>query len=175
MVAVVFIIDPSFALFSTLPNFVTTDTNFKQSLEPKYLPPDKCLIILMLISVQAYWDELENQLVAIVDELVPVVQHKNSNINVPVPPHIKHKLNERKRLLRSNRNSVTTEKSNPIKRLNKQIKAHFHTKVKKNVRRSIIPGNTQSLWKAVKVAKDTNTNELPNAMYPKRTDTFQLI
>ena len=48
---------------------------------------------------------------------------------------------------------------------NKEIKAHFHTKVKKNVRRSIIPGNTQSLWKAVKLAKDTNTNELPNAMY----------
>ena len=29
-------------------------------------------------SVQPYWDELENQLVAIVDELVPLVQHKNS-------------------------------------------------------------------------------------------------
>ena len=53
--------------------------------------------------------------------------------------------------------------------LNFEIKAHFHNKTKKNVRRSIIPGNTKSLWKAVKVAKDTNTNELPNTMHQHGT------
>ena len=116
-------------------------------------------------SVQAYWNQFENQLVAVVDELVPLVQHRNSNITAPVPACIKNKINERKRLLRSNRQYVNTERTDRIKRLNKDIKNHFNTKMKKNVRRSIVPGNTQSLWRAVKVAKDTNTNELPNAMY----------
>ena len=60
---------------------------------------------------------------------------------------------------------VTSEKTKRIKKLNKEIKSHFQTRMNKNVRRSIIPGNTQSLWTAVKVAKDTNTNVLPNTMY----------
>ena len=29
----------------------------------------------------------------------------------------------------------------------------------------IHPGNTESLWKAVKVARDVNTNELPQEMF----------
>ena len=64
-----------------------------------------------------------------------------------------------------NKNLVTSEKTKRIKKLNKEIKSHFQTRMNKNVRRSIIPGNTQSLWTAVKVAKDTNTNVLPNTMF----------
>ena len=80
-------------------------------------------------SVQPYWDALENQLVAIIDELVHLVQHKNSSIVVPVPAHVKHKLNLRKRLIRSNNNLITREKTERIKKLNKEIKSHFHTRI----------------------------------------------
>ena len=33
------------------------------------------------------------------------------------------------------------------------------------MRRSVQPGNTSSLWKAVKTAKDLNSKDLPNKMY----------
>ena len=67
-----------------------------------------------------------------------------------------HKLNERKRLLKSNRRDFTVARSERIKKLNNEIKTHFHTKMKKKVRRIIVPGNNQSLWKAVKIARDIN-------------------
>ena len=34
----------------------------------------------------------------------------------------------------------------------------------KTLQRSIIPGNSKSLWKAVKIAKNTNADEIPNEM-----------
>ena len=34
----------------------------------------------------------------------------------------------------------------------------------KTFQRTIIPGNSKSLWKAVKIAKNTNTDEIPNEM-----------
>ena len=36
-------------------------------------------------SVQAYWNELENQLVAVIDELAPMVKHLNAVIQTPRP------------------------------------------------------------------------------------------
>ena len=33
----------------------------------------------------------------------------------------------------------------------------------------MVPGNTSSLWKAVKTAKDVNQSELPNTMYINNT------
>jgi hypothetical protein len=35
----------------------------------------------------------------------------------------------------------------------------------KDVRRSIVPGNFQSLWRAVKIARDVNTTTLPSQLY----------
>ena len=67
-------------------------------------------------SVQAYWGQLENQLVTIVDELVPLVTQ--TNIEAPLPAFMKQKLNHRKSLLKSNRNNTTTEKIEQIKKLN---------------------------------------------------------
>ena len=91
--------------------------------------------------------------------------YRNGNIVVPMPVNIKSKLNERKRLLKSNRRFCTRERSERIKQLNKEIKNHFYVNTKNKITRTIIPGNTQSLWKAVKMAKDVNTKELPQEMY----------
>ena len=50
------------------------------------------------------------------------------------------------------------------KKLNKEIKNFFHEKKKSKVRRKIQPGNSTSLWKAVKKANDVDINELPNTI-----------
>ena len=114
-------------------------------------------------SVQAYWDQLENQLVTIVDELVPLVTQ--TNIEAPLPAFMNQKLNHRKRLLKSNKRENTARKTERIKTLNSEIKRYFHNQKASKVRRSIYPGNTGSLWKAVKTAKDVNTKDLPSTMY----------
>jgi hypothetical protein len=52
-----------------------------------------------------------------------------------------------------------------IKVLDKEINSHFHSIRFKDVKRSIVPGNSQSLWRAVKIARDVNTSALPNQLY----------
>ena len=51
-----------------------------------------------------------------------------------------------------------------IKTLNKEIKSHFHNQKASKVCRSIYPGNTGSLRKAVRTAKDINTDDLPHTI-----------
>ena len=48
--------------------------------------------------------------------------------------------------------------------INAEIKNHFHSEKKKEVRRRILPGNSKSLWNAVKVSKNIGTCSLPKAM-----------
>ena len=69
-------------------------------------------------------------MVAVVNELAPMVKHLNAIIQTPIPQYVKHKLNERKRLQRSNKTFTTTEKTDRIKILNKEIKSYFHVKKK---------------------------------------------
>ena len=38
---------------------------------------------------------------------------------------------------------------------------------RRRVRKGIIPGNSKSLWKAVNIAKDVNSNEIPTKMLVK--------
>ena len=60
-----------------------------------------------------------------------------------------------------NPNSIRDE----IKSLNKDIKSYFHKIQAKNVRKSIIPGNSKSLWDAVNKAKDLNSKNLPKTLF----------
>jgi hypothetical protein len=46
-----------------------------------------------------------------------------------------------------------------------KIKDCNHTKKSCNVKRSIIPGNSSSLWKSAKITKYTNTNSLPSTLF----------
>ena len=73
-------------------------------------------------SVQAYWDELENQLVGVIDDLAPVVMFSNKEVKSLTPQYIKNKLNERKRLIRINRINTSCTRTERIKVLNKDIK-----------------------------------------------------
>jgi hypothetical protein len=52
-----------------------------------------------------------------------------------------------------------------IKSMDKVIKSFYNARKTSEVRRTIQPGNCSSLWKAVRIAKDTNINNLPNTMF----------
>ena len=45
--------------------------------------------------VQNYWNELENQLVAVLDDLVPLRESTSTILPTKIPDCIKHKMNER--------------------------------------------------------------------------------
>ena len=117
-------------------------------------------------SVQSYWNEFESILVEIVDALAPlqtITQIENDKLKPP--PHIKNKINKRNRLLKNiNKNPNNTESKIEIKILNKEIKHFFHAKKNLMVRRGILPGNSKTLWDAVRIAKDQNTPTLPENM-----------
>ena len=116
--------------------------------------------------VQEYWNCFENKLIRIVDDIVPLVSFKNNCVkNVSLPPHIRNKLNRRKRLLKQQKNNHTIEKKLSIQTLNSEIKFYFMERKKKKVRQGIIPGNSKSLWSAVNIAKDINIVSLPNVMF----------
>ena len=51
-----------------------------------------------------------------------------------------------------------------VKNLSAEIKQHFTNEKKYKVRQGIKPGNSKTLWEAVKIAKDLNTDELPDKM-----------
>ena len=75
------------------------------------------------------------------------------------------------------------EKIQKIKAPNKDLKTYYHTVKSTNVRRNVMPGNSASLWKAVKIAKDQNVStmfnvikengiEIPREQLPDRFGTF---
>ena len=117
-------------------------------------------------TVQGTWNMFENKLVNILDVLIPVKEFTNNTcITIKHNPMIKNKINIRKRLLKIYKTNKTVCIKEKIKILDKEIRSHFHTQRSKDVRRSIVPGNSQSLWKAVKIARDVNTSVLPNQLY----------
>ena len=57
-----------------------------------------------------------------------------------------------------------------IKELDKCIKQYYYENKAKKVRRSIIPGNTNSIWKAVKSAKNVNVTNLPKTLFEQNEE-----
>jgi hypothetical protein len=49
--------------------------------------------------------------------------------------------------------------------LNKCIRKFFYKRKTESVRKIIVPGNSQSLWKAVRTAKDVNLSSLPTHIF----------
>ena len=75
----------------------------------------------------------------------------HSKIKHP-PPIIKNKLNLRKRLMKKMKTNPSNTLRDRIKNLNFEIKQHFHSYKSQTIRRKILPGNSKSLWDAVKIA-----------------------
>ena len=51
-----------------------------------------------------------------------------------------------------------------IKEIDNELKFYYHNNRARTIRRCIKPGNSKSLWTAVKCAKDQNHNGLPATM-----------
>ena len=117
-------------------------------------------------TVQATWDIFENKLINIVDNLVPETKFlSNVTIKSVMPAHIKSKLNKRKKLLQKYKINKCPITKVAIKSLDKEIRAHFYSTKSKNIRKAITPGNTESLWRAVKMARDVHSSNIPNQMF----------
>ena len=113
-------------------------------------------------SVQCTWNYFENVMINVIDELAPLTPFVNDQITKNVDcPQLKNLLNRKKRLLRRKRTHDNLEINLSLKSLSKDIRQILKTKKTKYVRRGIIPGNSKSLWTAVKKAKDQNINHLP--------------
>jgi hypothetical protein len=74
-------------------------------------------------------------------------------------------MNLRKRLIKKMRKDKSVELRLRVRSINPEIKGFWNENKNKQVRRTIKPGNSQSLWKAVKIVNDVNLDSLPRSMY----------
>ena len=126
--------------------------------------------------VQAYWNNFESNLIEVVDTICPIKESNNLKQSMPKPPcHIKRKINRRNNLLKKIKHNplVAPSARNEIKILNYDIKKYFYQIRGNSIRRNIIPGNSKSLWDAVKIAKDINLDPLPEEMYHNQNKISQ--
>ena len=114
------------------------------------------------LNVQEHWNQLENLIINVTDELAPLTQYDENTCpkNKKVPPHVKNKINLRKRLvtLEKKRNSV--EQAPRIKLLSKSISDYFANDKAKMVRHAAM-GSKVNLWKAVNITKSLNCSSIP--------------
>ena len=116
-------------------------------------------------SVQGFWNSFENKLITAVDVLVPMTEFSNTQSKKSIlPPTLKNKFNIRKRLLKRMKLGKTLELKQRIKVIDDELKFFYHKNRSKNIRKIIKPGNSKSLWSAVKCAKDLNHGSLPTTM-----------
>ena len=115
-------------------------------------------------TVQEIWNNFEEKLIQIVNEIIPVVEFEGKNVKTKQCPVIRRKLNLRNRLLKVLKKKPSLELKKRVKNLNVEIRSHFYSLKKSNVRRNIIPGNCKSLWDAVKTAKNGGVDCLPEKM-----------
>ena len=78
--------------------------------------------------VQGFWNVFENQLINVVDKLVPTTKFVNNTIKEPIPSVIKNKINIRNRLLKKRKTNFTLELKSRIANLTFEIKTHFFSK-----------------------------------------------
>ena len=88
-----------------------------------------------------------------------------STTSCTVPSIIKRKCRHRKKLLIRLRQNPNENLKKEVTNLNIEIKNHFAMEKRKRVRKGIIPGDCKSLWKAVNIAKDINSGEIPAIMF----------
>ena len=117
-------------------------------------------------TVQQTWNLFENTLLNLTDKLAPleqIIENNKQNSNV-TSLNIKRKICLRRRLLNKIKNEPSNTLRDRIKNLNVEIKLHFAERKTNSIRKSILPGNSKSLWDAVKKAKDINNPKLPPKM-----------
>ena len=118
---------------------------------------------MFYLSVQEHWNYLENVLINTIDEICPLVTitHKLKSFKMKTPRNISHKINRRKRLLRTDRKNNSKSNHVEIRNLNQAIKKHYASLKIGDVRKACL-GVNGNLWKAVKIAKNLVPVDLPD-------------
>ena len=116
---------------------------------------------------QNYWNMLETKLLPVIDKLAPKVAFVNNVTTKSIQPNkfIKNKLNLRKRLIKNLKTNASNKLRDRVKNLNTEIKHHFSQLKINSIKRHIIPGNSKSLWNAVRQSKNLDIPRLPEKMY----------
>ena len=114
-------------------------------------------------NVQEAWNHFENVIINVIDDIVPIVPFVNNSVKEKLSPTLKNLLNKKKRLLKK-RNQNNFEGHLDLKSLGNQIRTLIRDEKIAKVRRGIVPGNSKSLWDAVKRSKDINSNNLPDTL-----------
>ena len=119
------------------------------------------------MDVQTNWNKMEEILTKVSDIVAPISEFTDnvSSKSQIIPMAIKRKISLRKRLITKLRQNPTDDLKKRVKNLNIEIKYHFNLNKRMRVRKGIIPGNSRSLWKAINIAKDINSNEIPVRMF----------
>ena len=122
--------------------------------------------------VQSYWNSFESKLIEIVDSLAPMGITSENNAKITPPQFIKSKINKRNNLKKKIKHNHVNQQvlQQNLKSLNKEIKNFFYQNKTKSVRRGILPGNSKTLWDAVRVAKDLNSSPLPEILFNNNTE-----
>ena len=103
-------------------------------------------------------------LIKIVGKIVPYVPFTNNRITQHFPRLIREKINKHNRLLKKRKSQPSANLRKEIGNLNAEICTFYHTKKKSSVRNGILPGNSKSLWTAVKLSKDIGAEQIPTKM-----------
>ena len=116
---------------------------------------------------QNYWNMMEYKLLPIVDHLAPLMPFQNNVTTKSITPnkYIKNKINIRKRLIKNLKSNASNNLRDRIRHLNVEIKHHFLNLKINPIKRHIIPGNSRSLWNAVRQSKNLDIPKLPDKMY----------
>ena len=135
-------------------------------------------------NVQCAWNYFENLMINVIDEILPLSPFSNDEIKKKEhSPLLKTLLNRKKRLLKSKRISDNLATNDRLKLVNSEIRKILKSEKSSYIRRGIIPGNSKSLWNAVKKAKDQNISFLPENLTlnnlpvnpPETADTFAVF
>ena len=124
-----------------------------------------CEFDYSITNVQQFWNNLENKIINVVDEVAPMVEFTNNYTTVTCPKTLlKPLINKKRRLLKQYRTSKNLTLLQNIKEISRSILERGKQLKRNSIRRSLVPGNSKSLWNAVNLAKDINPNVIPENM-----------
>jgi hypothetical protein len=115
--------------------------------------------------VQEMWNSYEQEILTVVDRLAPLEEVTSSIVRGKGYPGLKKKQNRRSYLLKKRkRKNQTEDEKEELMGLNKFIRNYHYEERKQHIRKKIVPGNSKSLWDAVKIARDIEPTHLPTEM-----------
>jgi hypothetical protein len=116
------------------------------------------------LGVQDINNEIEQKLMTIVDELVPLVEVESRKEGLANSPIVQNLKNKRKNLYRNAKRRICARLLTRCKDLDKKINIAMLNDKRRQVRQHIKNKDPATLWRAVKSAKDLPQSQLPKKL-----------